>query len=87
MALSFPNASRSWDAAKQCVSFWGYDAMHEVSFEVEDQAIHLICPTALRSEESLLNAFDVNRSRIEKVAGQVYGRRRGSYLRLSAADF
>ena len=87
MALSFPNASRSWDQAKQCVSFWGHDSMLEVAFEVEDQAIHIICPTALRNEESLLNAFDANRSRIEKIAGQMYGRQRRSYLRLSAADF
>ena len=87
MALSFPNASRSWDASKQCVSFWGHDSMLEVAFEVEDQAIHLICPAALRNEESLLKAFDVNRSRIEQIAGKVYGKRRGSWLRLSASDF
>ena len=32
MALNFPNPSRSYDASRHCVCFWGYDGAREVAF-------------------------------------------------------
>ena len=87
MSLNFPNASRTYEPRKQCVSFWGYDSTAEISFEVEDEALHVLCPTAERNEDSLLGAFDDNRARIEQAAIKTYGRRRQSYIRLSSKDF
>jgi hypothetical protein len=78
--LNFPNASRSYDATRHCVRFWGYDGALEVSFFVEDDALIRIAPGTTRDESSLLESFDRNRERIFETASKVYGRRRkGSY--------
>lgn len=87
MPLNFPNASRSYEPRKQCVSFWGYDSTMEIAFEVDDEALHALCPTAERNESSLLGAFDVNRDRIEKAAIKAYGKGGQFYIRLSSKDF
>ena len=87
MTLNFPNLSRSYVERKQCVSFWGYDSTLEIAFEVDDEALHVICPQAERSEQSLLSAFDDNRTLIEQAAVKKYARNRQSYLRLSSRDF
>ena len=34
MAIMFPNASRSYDATRHAVRFWGYDSAMEWSFFV-----------------------------------------------------
>ncbi|MEJ2396510.1 MAG: DUF1488 family protein [Candidatus Thiodiazotropha sp.] len=39
MALNFPNPSRSFDASKNRVTFWGYDSVIEISFSVEGDAL------------------------------------------------
>ena len=87
MSLNFPNASRSYEQRKQCVSFWGYDSTAEIAFEVDDEALHFMCPNAERNESSLLSAFDDNRARIEQAATKTYVKHRQSYIRLSSKDF
>jgi hypothetical protein len=79
MALSFPNQSRSFDATRCAVRFWGHDGAMEASFFVTDDALRRITPNK--------SAFDLNRNLIYAIAAKVYGRgRKGSY-ELVAADF
>jgi hypothetical protein len=86
MAISFPNRSRSYDATRQAVRFWGYDRSMESSFFVTVDALDRIQPNLRRDAADLLRAFDVHRERIYAIAGEVYARgRRGSY-ELNAAD-
>jgi hypothetical protein len=87
MALSFPNQSRSYDATRHAVRFWGHDSAMEASFFVTDDALKRIKPDMRFDEAGLLSTFDLNRSLICAIAAKVYGRgRRGSYD-LVAADF
>ena len=72
--LNFPNASRSYDATRHCVRFWGYDGALEVSFFVEDDALSRIAPETKRDESSMLNSFDRNRERIFQVFQRLHGR-------------
>ena len=86
MAISFPNGSRSYDATRQAVRFWGYDRSMESSFFVTADALNRMQPNLRRDAVDLLRAFDVNRERIYAMAAKVYARgRRGSY-ELNAAD-
>jgi hypothetical protein len=87
MALSFPNQSRSFDATRRAVRFWGHDSAMEASFFVTDDALRRISPSMRRDGDGLLSAFDLNRELIYAIAAKVYGRgRKGSY-ELVAADF
>jgi hypothetical protein len=86
MGLSFPNASRSYDASQQRVRFWAYDSDLEIPFFVEAAALCQMDPKTGRDETGLLNAFDAHRTQIFAAAERVYRRhRKGSYL-LVAAD-
>ncbi len=86
MAINFPNRSRSYDATRQAVHFWGYDRSMESSFFVTVEALNRIQPNLHFDAVDLLRAFDINRDRIYAIAAKVYARgRRGSY-ELSAAD-
>jgi len=86
MAISFPNRSRSYDATRQAVRFWGYDRSMESSFFVTVAALDRIQPNLRRDAADLLRAFDAHRERIYAMAAKVYARgRRGSY-ELNAAD-
>jgi hypothetical protein len=86
MAISFPNRSRSYDATRRAVRFWGYDRSMESSFFVTADALNRIQPNLRLDAVDLLRAFDINRERIYAIAAKVYARgRRGSY-ELSAAD-
>ena len=86
MGLSFPNASRSYDANQGWIRFWAYDNAREIPFFVESAALCQMDPRTGRDETGLLNAFDVHRARICAAAERVYRRhRKGSYL-LVAAD-
>lgn len=87
MALNFPNVSRSYDASKQTICFWGYDSAFEISFNVGREALRRVTDQPCDSEVDLLNAFDGNRSRIHQVATRSYARRRGNYLSLLPSDF
>lgn len=86
MAVRFPNQSRSYDATRRAVRFWGYDRSMESAFFMTADALERIEPNLKSDEAGLLRAFDVNRDRIYAIATKVYARgRRGSY-ELNAAD-
>lgn len=91
MNLSFPNPSRSYDAVKNRVRFWGYDSTIEVSFFVEEDALVRLCPGMSGAETEFLKAFDSVLDRIHKAADKVYlegGKGKGSYAyTLAANDF
>jgi hypothetical protein len=89
MKLSFPNPSRSFDADKSRVLFWGYDSAIEVSFFVEADALKRLCPEMSSAETGFLEAFDTAQKRIHEVANKVYvrgGKGTYSYI-LAAKDF
>jgi hypothetical protein len=80
MALTFPNLSRSYDATRRAVRFWGYDSAMEASFFVSEDALKRVQPDVRSDEAGLLDAFDSNRELIYKTAIKVYGRgNKGSY--------
>ena len=86
MAISFPNGSRSYDATRRAVHFWGHDRSMESSFFLTVDALNRIQPNLRSDAVDLLRAFDSNRERINAIAAKVYARgRRGSYD-LNAAD-
>jgi Protein of unknown function (DUF1488) len=87
MPLSFPNPSRSYDATRRAVRFWGHDSAMEASFFVTEDALKRVQPDMRFDEPGLLGAFDANRVLIYAAAAKVYARgRRGSYD-LVDADF
>jgi hypothetical protein len=87
MALTFPNRSRSFDATRRAVRFWGYDSAMEASFYVTEDALRRVQPDMPPDEAGLLGAFDSNRERIYEAAIKVYARgNRGSYD-LTKTDF
>jgi hypothetical protein len=89
MRLSFPNPSRSFDASKSRVCFWGYDRTIEVSFFVETDALKRLCPEMTGAETGFLKAFDAVPDRIYEVADKVYardGKRSYAYI-LVAEEF
>ncbi|MDH3377268.1 MAG: DUF1488 domain-containing protein [Gammaproteobacteria bacterium] len=89
MELNFPNPSRSFDAAKNRIRFWGYDSAMEISFFVEADALKKLCPEMSNVEAGFLKAFDAARTRIHKVANKAYARRSNgsrAYI-LAAKDF
>ena len=87
MRLSFPNPSRSFDAGRNRVCFWGYDSTIEISFFVEADALKRLCPEMSSAETGFLKAFDAVRNRIHEVADKVYVRGgKGSYAYVLAAE-
>jgi Protein of unknown function (DUF1488) len=80
MALRFPNQSRTYDATRRAVWFWGNDSAMEASFFVNEDALKRIKPDMRFDEAGLLGAFDLNRELIYATAAKVYGRgHKGSY--------
>jgi Protein of unknown function (DUF1488) len=80
MALNFPNPSRSFDATRRAVRFWGHDSAMEASFFVSEEALKRVQPDARFDEAGLLGAFDQNRELIYQAAVRVYARgHKGSY--------
>lgn len=87
MALIFPNQSRSYDATRHAVRFWGYDNAMEASFYVMADALRRLQPGTPLDEAGLLNAFDSHREVICSTAAKVFARgNRGSYDLISS-DF
>ena len=85
--LNFPNPSRSFDAAKNRVRFWGYDSALEISFFVEADALKQLCPEMSSVEAGFLIAFDAARARIHEVANKAYVRSsKGTYAYILAAE-
>lgn len=89
MKLSFLNPSRSFDASKSRVQFWGYDSAIEISFFVETDALKQLCPEINNAEMDFLQAFDTARNRIIEVAEEIYasGKKRHFTFVLTAKDF
>jgi hypothetical protein len=87
MGLMFPNPSRSYDATRRAVRFWGHDSAMEWSFFVTEDALKKVHPAMAQQDEAgMLGAFDAHRERIWAAAGRAYSRgRKGSY-ELGAAD-
>ena len=86
MAITFPNRSRSYDATRRAVRFWGYDRSMEYSFFIMADALKQMQPNLQVDAIYILRAFDVNRERIYEIAAKVYARgRKGSYD-LNVAD-
>ncbi|MBV8751344.1 MAG: DUF1488 domain-containing protein [Hyphomicrobiales bacterium] len=80
MPLSFPNLSRSFDATRRAVRFWGYDSAMEFSFFVTEDALKRVAPDMRRDKAEILSTFDNNRDLICRTAAKVFARgRRGSY--------
>jgi hypothetical protein len=87
MTVNFPNLSRSYDATRRVVRFWGYDRSMENSFYVTADALTQLQPDMQSDEAGFLRAFDINRALIYAIAAKVYARgRKGSYD-LTVADF
>lgn len=87
MSLSFPNISRSYDAARQIVCFWGYDSAFEISFFLARETLQQITRQTCTNESDILEAFDANRPRIHQAAEKTYARRPGNYQPLPATAF
>jgi hypothetical protein len=86
MALMFPNTSRSYDATRRAVRFWGHESAMEWSFFVTEDALKSMHPAMAQGESGMLGAFDAHRERIWAAASKAFARgRRGSY-ELGAAD-
>lgn len=87
MAIAFPNPSRSYDATRHAVRFWGHDSAMESSFFVTEGALKYVQPDVRLDEAGFLGAFDRNRDLIYATAIKVYRRgRKGSY-ELVSTDF
>ncbi len=87
MALSFPNQSRSFDATRQAVRFWGYENAMEASFFVAVDALRRLEPRTTLDESGFLRTFDQHRDLICSTATKVFARGyRGSY-NLWSSDF
>jgi len=76
MALRFPNQSRSFDATRRAVRFWGHDSAMEASFFVTEDALKRVQPDMRFDEAGLLSAFDAHRNLIYAAAAKVYARGR-----------
>jgi len=87
MTLAFPNVSRSYDASRRAVRFWGSDGAMEAAFVIEDDALRKMQPAIGFQESEILTGFDTLRSRINTVAVRVYERGRKGFYLLSPADF
>ena len=74
VALHFPNPSRSYDAARHCVLFWGYDDSREITFQVDRGTLNGLQPTLESDERSFLAAFDEFREQVLEIAKSRYVR-------------
>src|SRR3546814_16594509 len=86
MTLTFPNLSRSYDARRDLVRFWGYDSALEVAFFVETSALCKLRPETGKLEAAYLHAFDAAREQILAVAHTVYSQARHGPFLLAEAD-
>jgi hypothetical protein len=87
MAIEFPNQSRSYDARRRGVRFWGHDDALEVAFLIEADALTQIDRTTPQTEDGFLTAFDSNRDRIFKAASKLYSPRGSGFFALAASHF
>ena len=89
--IHFPNTSRSFDASKNRVCFWGYDRTIELSFFVGFDALKQISSEVGTAEMELLGVFDAAIDKIHKAAARAYANGSRSHGRfsyvLTAEDF
>jgi hypothetical protein len=86
MSLMFPNPSRSYDATRRAVRFWGHDSAMEWSFFVTEEALKRLHQDMTDDEAGMLRAFDAHRARIQAAASRAFRTgRKGSY-ELGVAD-
>lgn len=86
MTINFPNLSRSYDAKRGVVRFWGYDRSMESAFFLSVDALQKLQPDLRLEEDDVLRAFDSNRERIYAIAAKVYARGHRSSYDVTAAD-
>ena len=72
--IDFPNQSRSYDATRRAVRFWGSDSAIETSFFINEDALTRIQPGVSLDEPGFLSVFDANRDLICAAAAKVYVR-------------
>lgn len=72
MSIAFPNPSRSYDASRHGVYFWGYDNSREIAFIVEEAMLSRLSPTMGAGEQAALVAFDRHREGILARAKTLY---------------
>ncbi len=87
MPLNFPNPSRSYEAGRHGVRFWGYDQSIEVLFLVTEGALRELQSDAKSEHTGFLEAFDAHRDRIHTVASKVYARGFRGLHTLGLEDF
>ncbi|MEQ9172921.1 MAG: DUF1488 family protein [Rhodospirillales bacterium] len=89
MNLNFPNASRSFEAKRNRVRFWGYDSALEITFFVESSLLMKLCPDCGQGEAGVLKAFDAMIERIHGAAQKAYkgSRERSDIFVLAEAQF
>ena len=87
MSLCFPNDSRSYDASRNLVRFWGYDSALEIPFFLDVRALHKLVQQMRNEEAGYLEAFDAALDRVRETARKVYSQsQRDAYL-LQESDF
>jgi hypothetical protein len=87
MAIAFPNASRSYDATRGVIRFWGHDSAMEAAFLITTDALRRIEPAAASDEQGMLAAFDRHRAQICQAAAKVYSRGGKGFYELDARNF
>jgi Protein of unknown function (DUF1488) len=85
--IDFPNHSRSYDASRRVVRFWGHDSAIEAAFFISHDALARIQPDVRLDESGLLNAFDANREKICAAAAKVYVRGGRGWYDLGPKNF
>jgi hypothetical protein len=85
--IDFPNHSRSYDATRRVVRFWGHDSAIEAAFFISQDALAQIQPNVRLDESGLLNAFDTNREKICAAAARVYVRGGRGWYDLGPKNF
>jgi hypothetical protein len=85
--IDFPNHSRSYDATRRVVRFWGHDSAIEAAFFISQDALTRIQPDVRLDESGLLNAFDANREKICAAAARVYVRGGRGWYDLGPTNF
>jgi hypothetical protein len=82
--IDFPKYSRSYDASRHAVRFWGYDSAIEASFFIDEDALARIQP-GIRPDDS--GSFDANRDKICAGAARVYLRGSRGFYGLARPTF
>ena len=86
MPLAFPNDSRSYDATRRAVRFWGHDSAMEWSFFVTEDALKHMHPAMDRDEAGMLS-FYIHRDVIRAAAAAAYAREQKGSYELGVPDF